>query len=58
MKSRYDEFENDISYLNQLCEIAIREGLYEKSRPWLEKQLTMADRFSLIQEAVRQQDID
>jgi tetratricopeptide (TPR) repeat protein len=54
LEARYDEYGNDISYLNQLCDAAIRLGLYEKSRPWLEKQLIMADRFSLIQDAVRQ----
>ena len=54
LELRYDQFENDISYLNQLCEEAIRQGLFEKSKLWLEKQLAMADRFSLIQDAVRQ----
>ncbi|MBN1974102.1 MAG: hypothetical protein JW787_10720 [Sedimentisphaerales bacterium] len=54
LEARYDEFENDISFLYQLCEEAIRQGLYEKSLPWLQKQLLMSDRISLIQASVKQ----
>ena len=54
LENRYDEFGNDISYLNELCEEAIRESLFDKSRQWAQKQLLMADRISLIEAAVRQ----
>lgn len=53
-ESRYDEFANDVTYLNHLCGMAIRLKAFDKALVWAMHQLRMAEDFPMIRAALSQ----
>jgi len=54
VEARYDEFSNDVTYLNHLCKIAIRLEEYDKAVVWAQHQLEMAQEYPMIRSALSQ----
>ncbi len=54
VEARYDEFGDDVTYLNHLCRIAIRLEEYDKAVVWARRQLGMAREFPMIRSALSQ----
>lgn len=53
-EARYDEFANDVTYLNHLCGMAIRLKAFDKALVWAMHQLRMAKDFPMIRAALSQ----
>ena len=53
-EARYREFSDDVTYLNHLCKLAIRQKEFNKAIVWALHQLRMAQDFGMIRAALSQ----
>ncbi|MCF7973464.1 MAG: tetratricopeptide repeat protein [Phycisphaerae bacterium] len=54
LQARANEFARDVTYLNQLCKVALRAGAFDQALTWARRQLDLAETFPMIQIALSQ----